>query len=321
MMLSSIKCRAAEAWIKDVLFPADDKPWEVEHTPIPELDPDTMAVVSEQVQAEAMQWQMEAQQLLPPEALQERMRQIRDQLQERMQEEADKLAGRMDDKINDQCIEGHWEDAMKEVIKDVVTYPLGCLKGPVVRRRRTLKWEQGQDGSWQPVKGFDYKLEWYRVAPFDLYPSPSSKTPQDGYLFERHRLRRADLVAMKGVPGYNDAAIDLVLEAVDRARSRPSSLQGQADRLVAWFLPVVNVTALITYVAWTAIDSGMTGLLYAIAVLLVACPSALGLATPLVLWVAFSRLAGRGLLVENADSIEALAAVDPVVFDKTGTLT
>lgn len=213
MMLTSIKCRAAEAWIKDVEFPADDKPWEVKHTPIPDLDPDTMAVVAEQVQMEAAQWQAEAQQMLPPEALQERMRQIRDQLQERMQEEANKLAERMDDKINDQCTEGGWEDAMKDVIKDVVTYPLGCLKGPVVRRRRTLKWEQGQDGSWQPVKGWDFRLEWYRVAPFDLYPSPSSKTVNDGYLFERHRLRRADLVAMKGVPGYNDAAIDLVLEA------------------------------------------------------------------------------------------------------------
>lgn len=212
MMLTSIKCRAAEAWINDVLFPAGDKPWEIVHTPLPELDPDTMAVVAETVQAEAQQWMMENQQFLPPQALQERMEQIRDQLQERMQQEADKLADRMDEKIEDQTIEGKWEDAMKQVIKDVVTYPLGCLKGPVVRRRRSLKWEQSEDGSWQPVKGWDFKLEWYRVAPFDLYPSPSSKSPQDGYLFERHRLRRADLVAMKGVPGYNDAAIDLVLE-------------------------------------------------------------------------------------------------------------
>jgi len=213
MMLTSIKCRAAEAWIKDVEFPADDKPWKIKHTPIPELDPDTMASVAEYVSAEAQQWMAEAGQVLPQEALQERMGQLKEQLQERMQEEADKLAGRMEDKIADQCVEGKWEDAIKDVIKDVVTYPIGCLKGPVVRRRKTLKWEQQADGGWQPVKGTDFKLEWYRVAPFDLYPSPSSKDVNDGYLFERHRLRRADLVAMKGVPGYNDGAIDLVLTA------------------------------------------------------------------------------------------------------------
>ena len=170
MMLTSIKCRAAEAWIKDVLFPAGDKPWDIVHTPLPELDPDTMAAIGERVQMEAAQWQAENQQFLPPEALQERLAQVRDQLTERMQQEADRLAERMDQKIEDQCIDGHWEDAMKEVIKDVVTYPLGCLKGPVVRRRRTLKWEQTPEGAWMPVKGWDFKLGWYRVAPFDLYP-------------------------------------------------------------------------------------------------------------------------------------------------------
>lgn len=212
MMLTSIKCRAAEAWIKDVLFPAGDKPWECEPTPIPDLDPDTKAAIGEYVQLEAQQWMMEAQQLLPPEALQERAEQLSDQLQQRMEEKADEIAERMELKIEDQTIEGGWEQAMKEVIKDVVTYPAGCIKGPLVRRRKSLKWEQDeQSGSWKPVKGEEFRLEYKRVAPFDLYPSPSSTSVNDGFLFERHRLRRKDLVAMKGVPGYSDAAIDLVL--------------------------------------------------------------------------------------------------------------
>jgi len=214
MMLTSIKCRAAIAWINDILFPPGDKPWKVGPTPIAELDEETGASIQEYVIAEAQQWQMEAQQVLPPEALKERIKQLRDQMSERMQEEADKIAERMDKKIEDQTVEGGWEDAMKEVINDVVTFPAGILKGPIVRKRKTLKWEQDeQTGKWGPVKGKAFRLEWYRVAPFDLYPSPSSKDTDDGYLFERHRLRRADLVAMKGVPGYNDAAIDLVLEA------------------------------------------------------------------------------------------------------------
>lgn len=221
MMLTSIKCRAAEAWIKDVLFPSDDKPWKVKPTPIPELDPQTMQAVSEYVQMEAQQWMMEAQQLLPPQALQERIEQLRDQLQSRMEEESDKIAERMDLKIKDQTEEGGWEAAMKEVIKDVVTYPAGCLKGPLVRRRKTLKWEQDeQTETWKPIKGEEFRLEWRRVAPFDLYPSPSSTNPNDGYLFERHRLRRIDLVAMKGVPGYDERAINLVLDAYGRGGLR-----------------------------------------------------------------------------------------------------
>ena len=221
MMLTSIKCRAAIAWINDVLFPAGDKPWKIETTPIPELDGDTTASIEEYVIAEAQQWQMEAQQVLPPEALKERMSQLTDQMSKRMEEEASKIADRMDKKIEDQTEEGGWEFAMKEVINDVVTFPAGIIKGPIVRHRKTLKWEQSEeDGTWKPVKGKAFRLEWYRVAPFDLYPSPSSKDINDGYLFERHRLRRADLVAMKGVPGYNDGAIDLVLEAYGRGGLR-----------------------------------------------------------------------------------------------------
>ncbi len=115
--------------------------------------------------------------------------------------------------------------------------------------------------------------------------------------------------------------IDRILEAVERARLVPSTLQAQADRLVARFLPVVMATSVLTLVVWWVVDGWRTGLFNAMAVLLVACPCALGLATPLALWVAVSRLASRGLTVARAGSVEALAAVDHVIFDKTGTLT
>jgi len=212
MMLTSIKCRAAEAWINDILLQSGEKPWKVKPTPLPDLDPDTEATIEEFVQAEAEVWMAEAQQVLPPEAIQERISTLKDQLAERADEEAQKIADRMDEKIEDQTTEGLFEKALREVIKDVVTYPSAFLKGPVVRKRKTLKWEPGEeDGRWAPVKGVEKRLEWSRVAPFDMYPSPSSKDINDGYLFERHRLRRADLVAMKGIPGYDDDAIDMCL--------------------------------------------------------------------------------------------------------------
>lgn len=210
MMLTQIKCRAAEAWINDVLFPAGDKPWSVEHTPIPEINPEMEQALAEYVKQEAEQWMMQYQTQLPPEAIQERFQEMVGEIKNRIEEEAEKIAKAMEDVIDDQFTEGNWEQAMREVIKDVVTYPAGILKGPVIRKRKTWKWEN-IGGNWIQKIGVEYKPEYYRVAPFDLYPSPSSKGINDGELLERHRLRRTDLVAMKGVAGYNDEAIDAVL--------------------------------------------------------------------------------------------------------------
>ncbi len=210
MMLTQIKCRAAEAWINDVLFPSGDKPWKVEATPIPDISPEKMELLGEFVKLEAEEWMRTEGARLPEYAVQERFEKLKGDFEKKMQEEADKIAAKMDLKIEDQFAEGNWEAAMREVVKDVVTYPAGILKGPEIRKRKTLKWAK-INGKTMPQIGTEYRAEYYRVAPFDLYPSPSSKAINDGYLIERHRLRRTDLVAMKGVKGYNDTAIDQVL--------------------------------------------------------------------------------------------------------------
>ncbi len=115
--------------------------------------------------------------------------------------------------------------------------------------------------------------------------------------------------------------IDRIVEAVERARLTPTSLQNQADRLVGRFLPAVLVVAGATFVGWWPAVGWARALFNAMAVLLIACPCALGLATPLALWAALARLASRGLVVRDGDAVERLAAVDAAVFDKTGTIT
>lgn len=115
--------------------------------------------------------------------------------------------------------------------------------------------------------------------------------------------------------------VDRLMEAVEAARNRPTSMQAQADRLSRIFLPIIVVVATATFVVWTHLAGWQTGLFNAMSVLLVACPCALGLATPIVLWSALNRMAERGLIVHSGDVIERLAGVDRVVFDKTGTLT
>ncbi len=115
--------------------------------------------------------------------------------------------------------------------------------------------------------------------------------------------------------------IDRVLATVEQARHTPTSLQAQADQMSQVFVPVVLTVALGTFVGWWWAAGWQSGLFNAMAVLLVACPCALGLATPIVLWSTLSRLAERGLVVRQGDVVERLAEVDYVLFDKTGTLT
>ncbi|MCZ7572882.1 MAG: cation-translocating P-type ATPase [Ardenticatenaceae bacterium] len=94
-----------------------------------------------------------------------------------------------------------------------------------------------------------------------------------------------------------------------------------ADRLAALMVPAAVALAVGTFVFWTAHAGSETGLLNALAVLLIACPCALGLATPLTLWLALGRAAEGGVILRSTAALEHLAAVRQVFFDKTGTLT
>ncbi|MFM8788552.1 MAG: heavy metal translocating P-type ATPase, partial [Chthoniobacterales bacterium] len=115
--------------------------------------------------------------------------------------------------------------------------------------------------------------------------------------------------------------LDALLRSIEEARKNPGRIQREADRLVSWFLPLVMVIAALTTIGWTMHSGWMTGVFNGLAVLLVACPCAMGLATPVAIWSALAALAKRGLFARGGDAIEALAGVDTAVFDKTGTLS
>ena len=109
---------------------------------------------------------------------------------------------------------------------------------------------------------------------------------------------------------------------VEEAQRDKPPVQLLADRISAVFVPVVLVTALITFLAWW-LAAGNFGLavLSGVAVLLVACPCAMGLAAPVAMMVGSGRGAALGILIRNGDALERLARVDTVALDKTGTLT
>ena len=117
--------------------------------------------------------------------------------------------------------------------------------------------------------------------------------------------------------------LDEMLRAVAEARLAPSTLQAQADRLMTWFLPVVIGVSVATFAGWRfwAEAPWERALFNAMAVLLVACPCAMGLATPVAVWGGLARLARMGIVARSGDFLAALARVDTVCFDKTGTLS
>lgn len=118
-----------------------------------------------------------------------------------------------------------------------------------------------------------------------------------------------------------DRVVDRLLAAVEEARNQPWAVQRQADRLASLFVPLVVLTAGAVFWYWLRTADAATGWLNAMSVLLVACPCALGLATPLVVWLTLARLGEQGLVVRSGAFVERLARVDQVLLDKTGTLT
>jgi len=115
--------------------------------------------------------------------------------------------------------------------------------------------------------------------------------------------------------------VDSLLEAVEQARLKPSELQLQADRLMRWFVPVVIAIAGATFVGWSLLGPWTTALFNAMAVLLVACPCALGLATPIAVWSQLLHFSRLGVAARTGDFGDQLAQADRIVFDKTGTLS
>ena len=114
--------------------------------------------------------------------------------------------------------------------------------------------------------------------------------------------------------------LDALLENVRAARREPARLQREADRLVAWFLPFVMTVAAIVFAVGALRGEWISATFQALAVVLVACPCSLGLATPIGLWSALADLARHGLIAHSSDLVEKLAQVNLVIFDKTGTL-
>ncbi|MCG5249463.1 heavy metal translocating P-type ATPase [Methylorubrum extorquens] len=121
-----------------------------------------------------------------------------------------------------------------------------------------------------------------------------------------------------------DTMLARIVQLVADAQRSRAPIQRLADQVAGWFVPAVIAVAVLAFVAWFAVgpEPRLTyGLLAAVAVLIIACPCALGLATPMSIMVGVGRGAQAGVLIKNAEALERLEKVSTLVVDKTGTLT
>jgi len=132
-----------------------------------------------------------------------------------------------------------------------------------------------------------------------------------GFVMRAERVGRETLLAQ-------------IVQMVSEAQRSRAPIQRLADLVAAWFVPAVVLVAVVSAIAWAAVGPeprAAYAIVNAVAVLIIACPCALGLATPMSIMVGTGRGAAAGVLIKNAEALEVMEQIDTLVVDKTGTLT
>ncbi len=153
-------------------------------------------------------------------------------------------------------------------------------------------------------------------------PIPVEKRPGDA--ITGATINGSGSLIMEATRVGADTVLSQIVEMVEKAQRSRAPIQQYADKVAGLFVPVVILVALVSFMVWALwgpAPSLSYGLLAAVAVLIIACPCALGLATPMSIMTATGRGAQMGVLIKNAEALERFETVDTLIVDKTGTLT
>ncbi len=135
-------------------------------------------------------------------------------------------------------------------------------------------------------------------------------------------INTSGLLTVRATAVGSDTALAQIVDLVQQAQAGKAPVQRLADRISAVFVPIVMALAVLTFLGWWAFAGDpLGGLIAAVAVLIIACPCALGLATPIAIMVGTGRGASLGVLIRSVDVLERTREATTIVFDKTGTLT
>ncbi len=199
--------------------------------------------------------------------------------------------------------------------------------------------------------GSEHDVPLEEVKPGDrLRVRPGEKIPVDGVVLDGSSLVDESMITGESVPVEKITASRLIgatvngngslvmraervgsetmlaqiVQMVSQAQRTRAPIQRLADKVAGWFVPAVIAIAVVTFIVWVSFGPEPRfahAIVNAVAVLIIACPCALGLATPMAIMVGTGRGAQAGILIKNAEVLETLEKVDTIVFDKTGTLT
>ncbi|MBE9640491.1 heavy metal translocating P-type ATPase [Salipiger mangrovisoli] len=153
-------------------------------------------------------------------------------------------------------------------------------------------------------------------------PVPVEKT--QGAPVTGGTLNKTGSFLMRAESVGSETTLSRIVEMVSKAQRSRAPIQAMADRVAAWFVPAVVAVAVLAFLAWTVFGPSPAlsyAFVAAVSVLIIACPCALGLATPMSIMVATGRGAQAGVLIRDAEALERFSKVDVLVVDKTGTLT
>jgi Cu+-exporting ATPase len=219
----------------------------------------------------------------------------------------------------------------------------GAIKALLNLAPRTAR-RVNQDGSDEEVS-----LDAVKVGD-SLRVRPGDKVPVDGVVLEGRSALDESMVTGESMPVTKekdarviggtlntsgsfvmradkigrDTLLAQIVQMVATAQRSRAPIQRLADQVAGWFVPLVIVIALLAFAAWAWFGPEPRfahGLVAAVSVLIIACPCALGLATPMSIMVGVGRGAERGVLIKNAEALERMEKIDTLVIDKTGTLT
>lgn len=199
------KVRGCAALLREI-YTATERPWSLSPTPDPQLaGPSLEEAVRAVLQAEAAE--LLATGTVPQvAALKNRAAELKDEILQMRKKAATTALHTREAAIDDVLWEGGFYEALWAFLGDIATFPFAVLKGPVVRYKNVLVWQNGK-----PATENRPTPQWERCSPFDIYFAPWSQTPQDGYIIHRERVGRSAVQALIGLPNYSKEKLEKVL--------------------------------------------------------------------------------------------------------------
>lgn len=220
------KCFDGEAWIEDTTAPIKDRPWALMPTPMPDLPQNLKDQIAQMAVGEIQRAAAEQGRPVDARLVYEVANEVYEREMRAVREAAQKRADRAAQKLEDLLVEGGFLEAYGEFLRNVCTYQAGVIKGPVLRRVKRSKWENGR-----LVSTEETVPTWQAVNPHDFYPAPNTLDLNRGYICERIRMDKAELARMRDVDGWNRTEIEAALAASpDRGTTTTPWLTGESER-------------------------------------------------------------------------------------------